>query len=266
MSSAARWRCAGGVAYVQGDLDRAVRLEDEAATLFRHLGVLRWVGMTEWFRGMFALADRRFPEAARHYRESLRTLIDATDVVWLFKPLAGLAAIAAETGDLESAARLLGVVDRLLLDTGGRLFPFDRPAYERAESAARAGLGEERFAAAHAAGRLLAPADLVEGRSPATDAAAPDGRPNALPAPGVAEVIDPAMAAGLTRRERDVLRLLADGRPDREIAAALSISPKTVGLHVSHLMAKLGVASRAAAVAHVHRRGFAEARPPASGA
>jgi DNA-binding NarL/FixJ family response regulator len=59
-----------------------------------------------------------------------------------------------------------------------------------------------------------------------------------------------------------VLRLLADGRSDREIAAALSISPKTVGLHVSHLLAKLGVPSRAAAVAHIHRHRFAETLSP----
>jgi DNA-binding CsgD family transcriptional regulator len=58
---------------------------------------------------------------------------------------------------------------------------------------------------------------------------------------------------GLTRREREVLRLLAEGRSDREIAAALFISPKTAGTHVSHLLGKLGVTSRAAAVAHVHR-------------
>ena len=101
----------GGVAYAQGDLDRAVMLEEEAAALFRQIGALRWIGMTEWFLGMFAASQRRFPEAARHYRESFRTLIDATDVVWLFKPLAGLAAVAVENGDVESAARLLGAVD-----------------------------------------------------------------------------------------------------------------------------------------------------------
>jgi DNA-binding CsgD family transcriptional regulator len=222
--------------------------------------------MTEWYLGMFALTDRRFPEAARHYRASLRTLIDATDVVWLSKPLVGLAAVSAANGDAESAARLLGAVDQILLGTGGRLFPFDRPAYEQAEAAARAALGEERFVALHDTGRRLTLADLAEGRSLTMDAAAPEGRTFAQPAHGVTEVMDPAVAAGLTRREREVLRLLADGRPDREIAAALSISPKTVGLHVSHLMAKLGVTSRTAAVAHVHRHGFAETLPPASGA
>jgi hypothetical protein len=91
---------------------------------------------------MFAASQRRFPEAARHYRDSLRTLIDVTDVVWLVKPLTGLAATSVEHGDMEAAARLLGTVDQILLDTGGRLFPFDRPAYEQAETAARAELGK----------------------------------------------------------------------------------------------------------------------------
>ncbi len=51
----------------------------------------------------------------------------------------------------------------------------------------------------------------------------------------------------LTRRERDVLRLVSAGLTDREIAEALSISPRTVGVHVSHLLGKLGVETRRAA-------------------
>jgi DNA-binding NarL/FixJ family response regulator len=54
---------------------------------------------------------------------------------------------------------------------------------------------------------------------------------------------------GLTARERDVLRLLTEGRSDREIAEALSISPRTVGGHVTNLLSKLGVDSRTAAAA-----------------
>ena len=60
---------------------------------------------------------------------------------------------------------------------------------------------------------------------------------------------------GLTQRERDVLALLAEGRTDRQIAEALFISPRTVAMHVSSILAKLGVPNRggAAAVAHRHR-------------
>ena len=151
----------GEVAYSLGDLERAVMIEEEAAALFRQIGALRWIGMTEWLLGMFAASQRRFPEAARHYRESLRTLIDATDVVWLFKPLAGLAAVAVEHGDVETAARLLGAVDEMLLGSGGHLYPLHRPLYEQADTAARAALGEERFTALHDAGRRLTLADLL---------------------------------------------------------------------------------------------------------
>jgi DNA-binding NarL/FixJ family response regulator len=54
---------------------------------------------------------------------------------------------------------------------------------------------------------------------------------------------------GLTARELEVLRLVADGRSNRDIATALVISEHTVARHVQNIFAKLGVASRAAAVA-----------------
>jgi two-component system, NarL family, nitrate/nitrite response regulator NarL len=57
----------------------------------------------------------------------------------------------------------------------------------------------------------------------------------------------------LTRRETEVLRLLAQGLTQREIAGRLTISPKTVGTHIEHVLRKLGVHSRAQAVALVFR-------------
>ncbi|WP_336670327.1 helix-turn-helix transcriptional regulator [Tsukamurella sp. USMM236] len=59
--------------------------------------------------------------------------------------------------------------------------------------------------------------------------------------------------AALTRRELDVLRLLADGATNRRIAGTLGIAASTVGSHVEHIYAKLGVSSRAAAVAAAAR-------------
>jgi ATP/maltotriose-dependent transcriptional regulator MalT len=59
--------------------------------------------------------------------------------------------------------------------------------------------------------------------------------------------------SGLTAREFDVLRLVAAGRSNREIAAELFISAKTVSVHVSNILGKLGVASRGAAAAAAHR-------------
>jgi DNA-binding NarL/FixJ family response regulator len=52
---------------------------------------------------------------------------------------------------------------------------------------------------------------------------------------------------GLSDREVEVLRLIAHGHPNREIAAALGITPKTVGHHVQHIYDKVGISTRAAA-------------------
>jgi DNA-binding NarL/FixJ family response regulator len=68
--------------------------------------------------------------------------------------------------------------------------------------------------------------------------------------------VDAEALAGLTGREAEVLRLLADGLTDREIAERLSISPRTVGGHVSSVLGKLGVASRTAALGHAVRHGL----------
>jgi DNA-binding NarL/FixJ family response regulator len=59
---------------------------------------------------------------------------------------------------------------------------------------------------------------------------------------------------GLTAREFEVLRLVAAGRSNREIAAELFISAKTASVHVSNILGKLGVTSRGEAAAAAHRR------------
>ena len=77
--------------------------------------------------------------------------------------------------------------------------------------------------------------------------------PAAVPA---AAAPTPAEQLGLTPREAEVLALVAAGRSNRQIAQALFISPKTVGVHVSNILAKLGVAGRVEAAAVAHRLGL----------
>jgi len=66
---------------------------------------------------------------------------------------------------------------------------------------------------------------------------------------------------GLTARETEVLRLVAAGRSNREIGAELFISPKTAGVHVSNILAKLNATSRTEAAAIAHRDGLAAENP-----
>lgn len=65
-----------------------------------------------------------------------------------------------------------------------------------------------------------------------------------------------ARPAGLTEREVDVLRLIARGRSNKQVAAALGISPKTVGHHVEHLYTKAGVTTRAGATLFAMEHGL----------
>jgi DNA-binding CsgD family transcriptional regulator len=68
----------------------------------------------------------------------------------------------------------------------------------------------------------------------------------------------PSLAAslGLTRRETEMLALVAEGRTNRQIGQALFITPKTASVHVSRILAKLGVAGRGEAAAVAHRLGL----------
>jgi ATP/maltotriose-dependent transcriptional regulator MalT len=74
--------------------------------------------------------------------------------------------------------------------------------------------------------------------------------------PAGPEAPPPGEELGLTPREREVLGLVADGRSNRQIAEELFISAKTASVHVSNILAKLGVANRAEAAAAAHRLGL----------
>jgi ATP/maltotriose-dependent transcriptional regulator MalT len=76
--------------------------------------------------------------------------------------------------------------------------------------------------------------------------------------PAVVEPEVPSVAAslGLTRREAEVLALVAAGRTNQQIGQTLFIAPKTAGVHVSRILAKLGVAGRGEAAAVAHRLGL----------
>jgi DNA-binding NarL/FixJ family response regulator len=110
-------------------------------------------------------------------------------------------------------------------------------------AAVRAGLPGEAFSAAWEVGRALSLDQAVaEAAALAGDAGSTDAVPAAEPE--------------LSPRERDVLRLLAQGWSDKEIAAALGIGRRTASTHVAAIRAKLGAPSRSAAAAIAIRDGL----------
>ncbi len=134
-----------------------------------------------------------------------------------------------------------------------RLLPRWREAEALVEAGDRAAAGTEAGSALQLAHRLGA--GWLEGELGALVGRArlrPAADDDTQPAPE-----EPEDPFGLTPRERQVLALLAEGATNRQIGAALFMAEKTASVHVSRILAKLGVQSRTQAAALAHRQHLA---------
>jgi DNA-binding CsgD family transcriptional regulator len=140
-------------------------------------------------------------------------------------------------------------------DSLGQPYPAAYALVHAARAAAATGNRDE------AAPRLRRAAGLAGqlGARPLTQQIARYARQLRVDLPAASQAAAPTRY-GLTEREFEVLRLVADGRGNRDIAAELFISPKTASVHVSNILTKLGVATRTEAAATAHRQGLLEGR------
>jgi predicted ATPase/DNA-binding CsgD family transcriptional regulator len=224
----------GMFALNDGDLDRAVALVEEGLTVNRELGDLRGMAMCLTTLGIMAL-ERDVPAwAAALYEEDLRLLQRLRDKTGTAYGLRGMACVAALRGDAARAARLWGAAEALGEAIGLPLSPLDRthPDYEGLLAAARSRLGEVPWETARAEGRAITPEEAVEYALDTKEAAGPPTEDT------------PSL---LSEREAEVLRLVAEGLTNPEVAERLYLSPRTVGQHLRSTYRKLGVSSRAAA-------------------
>ncbi len=237
----------GQIALERGAGARAEALLGEVLALFRR-GGYRWgVAHAALLLGQAAVDRGDRPAAAARYAEGIAAGDWVSSREGLVNVLAGVARLALATGSPLAATRLLAAAAARGEIVGHQVRPSERARRERAAAAAQAALGAAGFDAAWAAGRSLSDEQAA---AAAAEVVAAVGSPTAVR--GAAD-----NARRLTRRELEVLRLLAGGRSDREIAGALFISPKTVGAHITSVLGKLGVSSRAAAVAYAHRHALA---------
>ena len=133
-----------------------------------------------------------------------------------------------------------------------------------ARETARASLASAHVAATRlGAAPLLAEVDLLA-RHARLDMSSPEAKP-VEEAPRKGSKDDPLDALGFTARELEVLRLVAGGWSNQQIADALFITRKTASVHVSNILGKLGVASRVEAAAIAHRLGLGRDVPSPPG-
>jgi predicted ATPase/DNA-binding CsgD family transcriptional regulator len=226
----------GNVAFDRGDLVLSSQRLEEALGIFRGFGNAYAVGVTLTYLGRVVRAQGNYPRAAALYAEGLAIQWLQGDKRHLARGLGPLGTVAALARQYERAARLWGAAEALR-EAIGLPRVRRRAQLESAIATTRSALGADAFAAAWAEGRSLSLADAVAEAIQAS--------------PSVDTPLRPAAADryGLTPRELEVLRLLPRGMTNGEVAEALFISERTAATHVQHIFAKLGVNSRAEAVA-----------------
>jgi predicted ATPase/DNA-binding CsgD family transcriptional regulator/Tfp pilus assembly protein PilF len=234
----------GAIARQRGDLAAATAFSSDALALHEAVGN-QWGAATALGNlGAVALERGKLHEAAHWLRQSLTLHRVHGDEALTAAQLPRMARVAVARQQPDLAARLLGAARTVQERYGTLLYPWAAPLLADVEAILRQRLGESAFAAAQAAGRGLTVTEAI---------AEADAFTETLEA--AAEPAKPAWNS-LSVRELDVLRQLVAGRTNAEIGAALFISPRTATTHVSHILAKLGVASRTEAAAWAIRHGL----------
>jgi DNA-binding CsgD family transcriptional regulator len=221
-----------------GDLTRAASAAQECLALAHEIGDL---ALAEAYQllGYLGLEQGDIAQANSSFRAALPLCRALSNPQTVAECLEGLAGVAAREQRPAHAASLLGAADRL---RGGAGIPVPPPRKTRIEQTLahmHGALTDDAFARAWAAGAALT--------TDAAVAAALEPYPTSDSAPAA------QVGANLSKREREVLRLLAEGRSDKEIAEALFISPRTVTTHVGNIFNKLGLSGRVEAAAFAIR-------------
>ncbi len=185
-------------------------------------------------------AQGRHAEAEPMAREAIANRVARDERALLTDSLSELAALAICVGATSAGVTLAGSIAAQRSRLGYGLPDQERIVHQRLVESARTSLGERAFEQAWSRGDRMTIAEaIVFANELSLDTVSP---PRNIPS-----VSDDV--AILTPREREVLHLVIDGRTDREIAVALSISTGTASRHVANILHKLDVPTRSAAAA-----------------
>jgi non-specific serine/threonine protein kinase len=229
----------GLVAARTGDYDEAVRLGGEALHIMRGLGnqrqaswLLRNLGWAKMWRGDYDEAEPMFIESLQAFNE-----LGMTNQ--LAGCLQGLAVIALRRGRPRKATLLLGAALGTNETYLNGLDPGKRRDYERTLHDLRSALGDSLFHTLFEQGKTLPWEEALtyeeQGTTPSSAQASP---------PELHATVTQAGPNSLSERELEVLRLVAQGKSNPQIANELFLSVNTVQVHLRRIYAKLGVASR----------------------
>jgi DNA-binding CsgD family transcriptional regulator len=222
------------VALARGDSITARRYADQSVSTTSgwHLALALAI------RARVAIARGEPDQAERDAHDALGVAADVAAYLDVPDTLECVAGIAVRAGSHREAARLLGAADGMRLRTGSVRFKVDDPGYRDSLAIVREALSDSEFESLWADGATLSTEEAI--------AYAQRGRgERKRPSSGW---------ASLTPTELEVVRLVAEGLGNKDIAARLFISHRTVQTHLTHVYTKLGFTSRVQLAQEAARR------------
>jgi predicted ATPase/DNA-binding CsgD family transcriptional regulator len=229
----------GFVALNQGDDKAAFRRYSEALTIMQGMGDKRGLIRAYYGLGRVALNQGNFAQARMNLVQSCALSAEVGEQWSMAAGLEGLAGLAAMTGKPTLAAHLLGTAEALWSRIGASMPPALRFWVDRDAALVRKALNGADFSLAYEAGRSWTADQAI------TQVVAQ-----------FAPTLSSGPSYGLTPREQEVLRLLAAGLTDPQIAEQLVIGVRTAQSHVRAILSKLGVNSRTAAARYALEQGL----------
>jgi predicted ATPase/DNA-binding CsgD family transcriptional regulator len=237
----------GRVALARGDLGQAVALGEESLAMYRGARDAYGIVMCLLHIAFVTLARRDYERTVALLREGLQLSRELEHKVFIQYCVTGLAGVAAAEGWPVRAARLWGAAERLSEIYGGHIVREGKATidYERSLTAARSQVDEAAWRAAWAEGRAMSPEQAVEyaleQEATLEEVATPEKK---------------TYPVGLSAREVEVLRLVATGLTNAEVAEKLFLSSRTVDWHLGSIYRKLGSHSRAEATRFAAEHGL----------
>ncbi|CQD22902.1 regulatory protein LuxR [Mycobacterium lentiflavum] len=221
------------VALARGDLAAARQWADDAVA--ETSGCHRAVALMTRARVAIAQGDTQLAERDAHAALAVAAEVGAQ--LGVPDILDCLAVLAYKAESLSEAARLFGAADGIRGRTGEVRFRILQADHEAAVGALRKAMDQDSFDAAWAEGAQLSADEAI-----------------AYVRRGRSERKRPSSGwESLTPAERDVVRLVCEGLGNKEAAARLFVSPRTVQAHLSHIYTKLGISTRVQLVAEATR-------------
>jgi DNA-binding CsgD family transcriptional regulator len=237
----------GQLAFEQRDYATARRLIQEGLPILQALKDRRYTVGSLLILGTIEAAQGNIAQGLLLCNEALLQLREMGDIRemgykgFIMACLLQLATGIAVQGQAVLAARILGALAALgTLDAPP--FPFSRASYEYTVAMTRAQVGEEPFAVAWHEGRAMTLDEALVLPEPA-----PQHQPATGPLVPLQTPAPTTLPDELTAREVEVLRLLAQGLSNAQMAERLVISPRTIHAHIRSIYSKLSLTSRVAA-------------------